>query len=155
MWTGFCPSYTGRRCPSTLRWRVLQIPNRQPKQRVPGRPGFRATSSIHIPSVCDKLIHISAECGLTQLQRQPTRQNWLLDLFFMSNKSSIDTIPSISTASDHDAIVVDTNLRAQCAKASPQKVHLWSKAQWPTIKEETSAFVTHFCAESLNKPVDE
>ena len=66
-----------------------------------------------------------------------------------------DTISGISTASDHDAIMVDTSLRAQHTKASPHKVHLWSKAQWPTIKEETSAFANRFCADSLDKLVDE
>ena len=67
----------------------------------------------HIPSVCEKLLRLSAENGLAQLQHEPTRQDSLLDLFFTSNESpisSIDTIPGISTASEHDAIVVDTSL---------------------------------------------
>ena len=107
-------------------WDILSI--------LPGNP---------ISSVCDKLIHISTECGLTQLQRQPTRQNSFLDLFFMSNKSlvsSVHTILGISTVSDLDAIMVDTNFRVQNVKASHHKVHLQSKAQWSTIKEESSAF---------------
>ena len=111
-----------------------------------------------IPSVCEKLLRISADSGLAQMQREPTRQTSLLDLFFTSNESlmsSIDTIPGISTENEHEAIVVDTTLRAQRTKASPHKIHQWSKAQWPTIKEETATFSTHFCAESLAKPVDE
>ena len=69
--------------------------------------------------------------------------------------SSIDTIQGMSTASEHDTIVVDMSLRAQRTKTSPHKIYLWSKVQWPTIKEETSAFSTCFCAESLDKSVDE
>ena len=84
-------------------------------------------------------------------------QDTLLDLFTSNESlvSSIDTILDISTASKPDAIVVDMSLRAQHTQASPHKIHLWSKVQWPTIKEETSAFSTRFCAESLDKPVDE
>ena len=69
--------------------------------------------------------------------------------------SSINTIPGISTAREHDAIGVATSLRAQCTKTNPHKINLWSKVQWLTIKEKTAAFSTRFCAESLDKPVDE
>ena len=58
-----------------------------------------------IPSVCEKLLRVSAKNGLAQLQREPFRQDSLLDLFFTSNESlvsSFDIIPGISTASEHE-----------------------------------------------------
>ena len=74
-----------------------------------------------IPSLSEKLLGLSDENGLAQLQCEPTRQDSLLDLFITSNKSlvsSIDTILGISTASEHDVIVVDTSLGAQRTKTS-------------------------------------
>ena len=65
---------------------------------------LRSLPNNPFPSVSGKLIRISAENGLIQLKRQPTRQNSLLDLFFTSNGSlvsSIDIIPGISTEGDH------------------------------------------------------
>ena len=44
-------------------------------------------------------------------------------------------------------------IHSEWPKQAP-RVHLLSKAQWPTIKEETSAFATRFCAKSLDKPID-
>ena len=110
-----------------------------------------------IPRVCEKLLKISSDNGLVQLQREPTRQNSLLDLFTSNESlvSSIHTIPGISTVDEHEAIVVDMTIRAQRTKESPRKIYQWGKARWATIREETAYFSTRFCADSLEKPVDE
>ena len=79
-----------------------------------------------------------------------------LPLFFHSSFSLVPHpfLPhslGISTASEHDTIVVDKSLGAQHTKVSPHMIHMWSKVQWSIIvKEESSAFETRFVLESLS-----
>ena len=111
-----------------------------------------------IPSVCKKLIDVSITSGLTQLQRESTKLDSLLDLFFSSNPSLVDTLqnaPGISTATEHESIIVHTKLRADISKTKPHKVYLWKKADWQTIKQKTAAFAEDFMEDSCNKSVDE
>jgi hypothetical protein len=64
-----------------------------------------------IAIVCKKLIEISVVSGLTQIQQKLIKLDSVLDLLFTSNPSlisSIDNIPGISTADEHEAIIVDT-----------------------------------------------
>ena len=105
------------------------------------------------PHVCSKLIDIVADSGMTQLQRNPTRQDSLLDLFLTSNPSLVtemDTIPGISTAEEHDTIVVDARLQAYTTKKQPHKIYKWDKADWDRIKEESTTFAERFCSEAVN-----
>ena len=83
-----------------------------------------------VVGISEKLIKISIEYGLTQHQKDPTKLDALLDLFFTNNESlvsSIKTTPGISIANEHEAIVVDLSLRAELCKTAPHKVYLWSK----------------------------
>ena len=105
------------------------------------------------PHVCNKLIDIVADSGMTQLQRNPTRQDSLLDLFLTSNPSLVtemDTIPGISTADEHDTIVVDARLQAYTTKKQPHRIYKWDKADWDRIKEESTTFAERFCSEAVN-----
>ena len=66
---------------------------------------------------------------LIQQQREPTRQNNILDLY-ITNKPSLtkcmNTVPNIS---DHEgAILVDGVIKASFTKKKPKKYHLFSKA---------------------------
>ena len=120
-------------------WETLSVP--------PGR---------QIPS--KKLIDVSITSVLTQLQRERTKLDSLLDWFFSSNPSLVDTLqnaPGISTATEHESIVVDNKLRADISKTKPHKVYLWKKADWQSIKQKTATFAEDFMEDSCNKSVDE
>ena len=109
-------------------------------------------------SVSDKLIRISSKFGLSQLQKDPTRLTSLLDLFFTNNDSllsAIETVPGISTADEHVAIVTDLNLKADICKSVPHRVHQWKNVDWEKVKGETKAFADQFCVESHGKSVDD
>ena len=108
--------------------------------------------------VSEKLINVSTQHGLQQLQRESTKLDSILDLFFTSNvslMSSIDTIPGISTDTEHEAIVVDLNLKAELIKSAPHRVYLLNKVKWDSIKAATSEFVSRFCAEASDRSVEE
>ena len=109
-------------------------------------------------SVSDKLIRISFKFGLSQLQKDPTRLTSLLDLFFTNNDSllsAIDTVPGISTADEHVAILTDLNLKADICKLVPHRVHQWKNVDWEKVKGETKAFADQFCVDSHGKSVDD
>ena len=108
--------------------------------------------------VSEKLINVSTQHVLQQIQRESTKLDSLLDLFFTSNvslMSSIDTIPGISTDTEHEAFVVDLNLKAEITKSIPHRVYLWNKVKWDSIKYAISEFVSQFCAEASGKSMDE
>ena len=100
----------------------------------------------------------SSSLPLSQIQREPTRQDSLLDLFFTNNVSlvsSIKNVIGVSTADEHDALVTNLKLKAQISNSAPRKIHQWSKAVWSSIKNETLAFAAQFDANSTNWSVDQ
>ena len=104
-----------------------------------------------VVGVSEKLINVSTQHGLQQSQPESTKLDSILDFFFTSNvslMSSIDTIPGISTDTEHEAIMVDLNLKAEITKSVPHRVYLWNKVKWDSIKAATSEFVSQFCAEA-------
>ena len=111
-----------------------------------------------VVGVSEKLINVSTQHGLQQSQPESTKLDSILDFFFTSNvslMSSIDTIPGISTDTEHEAIMVDLNLKAEITKSVPHRVYLWNKVKWDSIKAATSEFVSQFCAEASGSSVDE
>ena len=101
-------------------------------------------------SICEKLIKITSENGLKQVQLEPTMGDAVLDLVFTNNESlihSVTSIPGVSTANEHAAIVTDLNLRAERTKAAPHKVHLWKSVDWTNIKNKTKDFAQRFLAD--------
>ena len=93
----------------------------------------RVKQGCKIVSVSEKLIKVTAENGLKQMQKESTRLNSLLDLVFTNNVSSIssvETAPGISTVNKHVAVVTDLNLKAEISRSAPHKIHLWNKVNW-------------------------
>ena len=59
----------------------------------------------------EKLISILDEAGLKQIQREPTRDQNLLDLFCCNKPSLIKSINSIPGISDHNIVLADCKLK--------------------------------------------
>ena len=99
----------------------------------------------HAP-LCEAVIETLQEHHLEQLQKSPTRQDSILDLY-CTNKpglvKSINLIPGF-TAEDHEFIVIDSWITAERLKKAPRKFFKWSKANWTEIKVKTTSFVTEF-----------
>ena len=90
-------------------------------------------------AVNDLVLSISQQFHLTQLQREPTRRDNLLDLSF--NKptlmKSVTAIPGIS---DHEIVLVDCDIKTTLNKRAKRYIHQWRKADWEKFKSETVAF---------------
>ena len=95
----------------------------------------------------EKLITLLNDHHLTQLQKEPTRECNVLDLYCTNKPSLTKFISVIPGISDHDIVLVDSDIKPKLAKKDKRKVNLFNKADWGEIREKTSAFTTHF----LNK----
>ena len=59
----------------------------------------------------EKLVTVLAEAGLTQMQRDPTRGQNLLDLFCCNKPSLVKSRISIPGISDHSIVLADCDLK--------------------------------------------
>jgi hypothetical protein len=74
------------------------------------------------------------ENDLTQVVREPTRGNNILDLMFTTNPGFISSIEVHPGMSDYIVIITDVNLKAESAKKKPHKVFLYEKADMDGLK---------------------
>lgn len=97
--------------------------------------------------ISNEYLQMSANLGLKQLVREPTRGVNCLDLFFtntpdLTNKCSI--IPGLS---DHEAVLVETKLKLTKKKPVKRNINLWKKVNEEKLRKECNEFKTSF----LNK----
>ena len=72
------------------------------------------------------------------MHREPTREDCLLDLFFTNKPNLVKASRTIPSLSDHDIVMVDSDIKAHINKQAPKHIHLWSKKDWQKIKGEAS-----------------
>ena len=71
-------------------------------------------------SVCEWALNIINYSHLTQLQKEPTRQNQVLDLICTSNPSLLKSTETVPGILDHDEIfIADFYLQAHISKRTP------------------------------------
>ncbi len=88
------------------------------------------------PSINREVLDIANDHGLTQMQKGPTRENNLLDLYLTNNPTlirSCDTVPGIS---DHEMLVVDSNISPPKIKPKPRKIFQYTKADWDKVRSD-------------------
>ena len=89
------------------------------------------------------------------MQREPTRGQYLLDLFCCNKPSLVKACISILCIFDHSNVLADRDLKATINKKPPRKVYQWSNADWQLVKEQTVTFATQFLALALTRTVKE
>ncbi len=105
---------------------------------------------------CTTLISSAHYHGLEQIVDFPTRKDNILDLFFTSNATLIDSVKPIPGISDHDSIIqVNFKLAPQVQKSKPHKIWKYNKANFDAIKEDLSANYADFASNSTSRTVDE
>jgi len=91
--------------------------------------------------VSQMVLDVLDEHHLSQMQREPTRLDRILDLFCTNKPGlvrNLQTIPGLSY--DHHIILADMNIRPVFNKKVKRKVYAYSKADWDAIKGEFSLF---------------
>ena len=103
----------------------------------------------------EKLVTVLAEAGLTQMQRDPTRGQNLLDLFCCNKPSLVKSCISIPGISDHSIVLTDCNLKTPITNKPQRRVYRWSKADWHEIKGLTTTFAESFLALANSRSVND
>ena len=64
-----------------------------------------------------------------------TRDNATLDLILTSNATLVEKVQVIPGISDHDAVIMDSNISLGRNQQEPREIPLWRKADWPKIRQ--------------------
>ena len=90
------------------------------------------------------------------MQRESTREKSLLDLFITNRPSLVKSISTTPNISDYDAaIVVDSAIYPITTQKVPRKVYIFSKANWPEMRNEALDFNNDYLLHHESRTVNE
>ena len=89
------------------------------------------------------------------MQREPTRDQNLLDIFCCNKPSLVKTCISIPGNSERSIVLTDCDLKAIINMKRQRKSYQWSKADWQLVKEQIVIFATPFLALAFTRTVKE
>ena len=84
------------------------------------------------------------DLGLTQTVSSPTRGDNILDLFFTNNTNFIRNTSVISGTSDHQAVIVESNISFKPKKPTQKTIRLWNKVNLHKLKQDSLNFCNSF-----------
>ena len=64
----------------------------------------------------------------------------ILDLFLTNNPTLVDTVSVEPGISEHETIIAVVKLRPTMLKVKPRTVHIYSKAEWESMRHEMQNF---------------
>ena len=88
--------------------------------------------------------------GLVQMNMQPTRHNSILDVFLTNQPLATTNVEITPGISDHEALIVKSNISVQNSPTIKRKIYLWHKADFSRINNLIADFTTSF----LDHPID-
>ena len=95
------------------------------------------------PRHCHKLLDISNDFSLNQMNDKPTRLG--RELHLTNNPSLVRNYSIAPGFSDHDGIIVtDTDIQPVFNKSPPHKVPLYKSADWNLINEKAELFKENY-----------
>ena len=91
---------------------------------------------------CDKLLEITKNCNLEQVNETPTRQGRILDFLFTSHPNLVQrhTLCPPIGLSDHDILSVTTFIKPVVNKKPSRTVYNYRKADWTEIRDDMASF---------------
>ena len=75
---------------------------------------------------------------------EPTHENNILDLFITNSPTVVDSVNVVPGTADHQDVLAVVRLRPSIQKVEPRTVHLYSKANWDSMKEDMLTFQSTF-----------
>ena len=92
----------------------------------------------------ERRLEIIDEHGLTQLKKEPTRDDNILDLVLTNNVNIINNVRVILGISDHDMVLFEVNLACRRKKPVRHKIYMGKKSDTTRIKKELQDFANDF-----------
>ena len=102
-----------------------------------------------------ELLCLAANESLVQIQESPTRENNVLDLMFTNRPGLVKNNQTIPGISDHDIVIVDSDIRARINKSKPRKVFRFKDADWNMIREDATELNENLLTDFDKNSVDE
>ena len=94
--------------------------------------------------LCERFIDILLDHSLSQLVSFPTRKENTLDIFVTNRPSLVTKCLPIPGISDHEAILLVSDITAKIQSSVSRKIFLWQKANFSHIKEKIQQFSDDF-----------
>ena len=113
-----------------------------------------ASGSVN-KQACETFIDTLHDHHLTQLQKEPSREDRVLDLICSNKPSLIKCVTTTPGISDHLAVVCDNNVTPVYHKKAPRRVYMFSKANWGKMREAAKTFAASFITYLDQFSVDE
>ena len=111
---------------------------------------------ISLRSISECFLSTFHDLGLTQIVDFPTRLQRTLDLFVTNRPTFISKCVPLPGVSDQEMVLTAAEVSAKCQKPVHRKIHLWKKADLPSMKTHLSDFATNFSASNtIATPVDD
>ena len=92
---------------------------------------------------------------LTQMVSEHTRENNILDLFLTNSPTLVDSVSVIPGIADHSAVMAVVRLRPTIQKVKPRTVHLYSKADWESMRQGMQDFQATFLSTCEGKSTEQ
>ena len=113
------------------------------------------TGHNYLVSINKAYIDTFNHIGCEQMVNFPTRVNNILDIFCTNRPSLVDRISTVPGLSDHDIVLVDTNILPARQKPVKRKIFLWKRADKSSMSDDLKQFTAEFVhANSTNTEVN-
>ena len=98
------------------------------------------STRVYNTGVSYKMLGITRDNYISQVNFQPTRHGNILDLLFVTNPDLVKEIHTSPGMSDHDIVIADIDIKAKINRKTTRTVHLYGKANWTKIKNDLCSF---------------
>jgi hypothetical protein len=89
-------------------------------------------------------IDLTNDIGCQQMVDFPTRLNNTLDIFLTNRPSLVNRCCSIPGLSDHDIVLIDSNVTPHRRKPTRRLIYLWKQANINEMKKELTEYSKTF-----------
>jgi len=94
--------------------------------------------------LCNTLLELATDFGLTQIVNLPTRENNILDILLTNCPSLINDFYILLGISDHEIVFVNSYITAKTQRPIKRRILLWSKANLEQIRLTALNLVLEF-----------
>ena len=107
------------------------------------------------PRLYVDFIEILNDFSFSQVVREPTRCDNIIDLFLTTNSSPVNSVNILPGLSDHNIIKSEVSVKPKVIKQKPRKVHLYNRANWESFRSFMASFSSNFIPDLTNKTVEQ
>ena len=72
------------------------------------------------------------------MQEEPTKENNVLDFYFTNRPGLVKYSQTVLSISDHNIVVVDSDLKAKVNKSKAKKVYRFRDTNWDMIRNDAT-----------------